>query len=134
MSKRFSVSAVIPATPGVVFDAWLDSKKHGAMTGGAKAKASAKVGGAFTAFDGYAMGANLELVPGEKIVQSWRTSDFAAGDQDSRLTVTLKPVAGGTKLTILHTGIPEGQDDYKSGWQEYYLEPMKAYFGKKRGK
>ena len=94
MTHKFSVSDIIPAGPEEIYAAWLDSKAHGAMTGAA-AKATAKVGGAFSAWDGYAYGTNLELVPGKKIVQSWRTTDFAEGDKDSKLTVTLKPVAGG---------------------------------------
>ncbi len=134
MSKKFTVSAVIPTTPRAIYDAWLDSRGHTAMTGGSKAKVSGKAGGAFTHFDGYAMGENLELAPGKRIVQSWRTTDFAAADPDSRIAVSLKAVPGGTKVTLLHTRIPEGQDDYKSGWQEYYFAPMTAYFGKKAKK
>ena len=133
MSIKFTVSDLIPASPRAIYDAWLDSRAHTAMTG-AKAKASAKIGAAVTAFDGYAAGVNLELVPGKRIVQSWRTTDFAAGDPDSRIAVTFKSTPGGTKVTLLHTRIPGGQDDYKTGWLEYYFAPMKAYFGKKRGK
>lgn len=131
MSSKFSVSDVIPAKPRAIYDAWLDSKAHGAMTG-AKAKASAKVGGKWSASDGYCNGVNLELAPGKKIVQSWRSSDFAEGDKDSKITVTLKPVAGGTKLTLVHSAIPDSQKDggYKEGWADYYFEPMKAYFAK----
>jgi uncharacterized protein YndB with AHSA1/START domain len=131
MSSRFSVSEVIPAKPRAIYDAWLDSKAHGAMTG-AKAKASAKVGGKWLASDGYCNGVILELAPGKKIVQSWRSSDFAEGDKDSKITVTLKPVVGGTKLTLVHSAIPDSQKDggYKQGWADYYFEPMKAYFAK----
>jgi peroxiredoxin/uncharacterized protein YndB with AHSA1/START domain len=91
MSLKFTVSDVIPATPEAIYDAWLDSRAHGKMTG-AKAKASAKVGGDFSVWDGYAIGKNLELDPGKRIVQSWRTTDFAASDPDSKITVTLAPV------------------------------------------
>jgi activator of HSP90 ATPase len=129
VTHKFSVSDVIPAGPEEIYAAWLDSKAHSAMTGAA-AKATAKVGGQFSAWDGYAYGKNLELVPGKKIVQSWRTTDFADGDKDSKLTVTLKPVAGGTKLTLLHSGIPDDQTGYREGWVDYYFTPMKAYFAK----
>ena len=128
MSKKFTVSAVIPASPQAIYDAWLDSRTHGKMTGGGKAKASPKVGAKHASFDGYAMGVNLELVPGERIVQSWRTTDFADADPDSRVTLTLAKTADGAKLTLVHTDIPGGQDDYKTGWQEYYFAPMQAYF------
>lgn len=128
MATKFKVSSVIPASPMAIYDAWLNSKTHGAMTGGGKAKASPKVGAPFTSFDGYSFGANLDLVPGKRIVQSWRTTDFAAGDPDSTLEVTLTSVPGGTRLSLAHSGIPEGQDDYKEGWKEFYFGPMKAYF------
>ena len=132
MSFKFTVSDIIPAKPRAIYDAWLDSKAHGAMTGGGKAKASAKVGAAFTVWDNYISGMNLELVRGKRIVQAWRSVEFAAGDKDSKLTITLKPVAGGTKLTLLHSGIPDSQKNggYKEGWFESYLDPMKAYFAK----
>lgn len=67
MRQKFTVSEIIPASPEAIYDAWLDSKAHGAMTG-SKAKASAKVGAKFSAWDGYIEGTNLELVPGERIV------------------------------------------------------------------
>ena len=131
MGLKFTVSEVIPASPRAVYDAWLDSRAHSKMTG-AQATASKKLGGDFSAWDGYATGKNLELVPGERIVQSWRTSDFAADDPDSRITVSLKPVEGGTKVTLLHSRLPDGRGDFKSGWRDYYFAPMKAYFAKKR--
>lgn len=130
MTYKFTVSDVIPATPREVFNAWLDSRAHGAMTG-SKATMSMKIGGGFTASEGYIEGVNLELVPGKRIVQSWRTSEFAASDRDSKITVTLRPVAGGTKLTLLHTSVPDGQTGYKAGWREWYFEPMKTWFAKR---
>ena len=126
MSFKFTVSDIIPAKPLAVYDAWLDSKAHGFMSGG-KAKASAKVGAAFTAWDNYISGTNLEHMRGKRIVQSWRSAEFPAGDKDSKLTITLKPVAGGTKVTLLHSGVP---DSYKEGRVESYFEPMKAYFAR----
>jgi uncharacterized protein YndB with AHSA1/START domain len=131
MSARFTVSAVIPATPEAVYAAWLDSRSHSKMTG-AKATASAKVGGSFAAWDGYATGTNLELVPGKRIVQSWRTADFAAGDPDSRIALTLKAVPGGTKVTLSHSRIASGADGYRDGWRDYYFAPMKAFFAGKK--
>ena len=126
---RFTVSATVPAAPREIYDAWLDGRRHSAMTG-AKATASTRVGGTFTAWDGYASGKNLELAPGKRIVQSWRTSDFAAGDPDSTIAVTLTAAAGGTKVTLVHSGLAAGSENYKDGWRDYYFSPMKAYFAK----
>ena len=62
-------------------------------------------------------------------MQSWRTTDFPEGAEDSRLEVLLDEVPGGTRVTLLHTNIPDGQgEEYEQGWKEYYLEPMKRYF------
>ena len=40
---------------------------------------------AITAWDGYISGRNVELIPGERIVQTWRTSEFGVSDPDSNL-------------------------------------------------
>ena len=135
MANEFTVSATIPATPSEIYNAWLSSKGHAAMTGAA-AKVSAKAGGKFTAWDDYISGKNLKLVPGQRIVQAWRTTEFDASDPDSQIDVTLEPVRGGTKITLRHTNIPGGQSDYRSGWKECYFDPMKEYFivGSKRAK
>jgi len=129
--ESIRVSAVIPAPAQEIYDAWLSGKGHGAMTG-SPAKGSAKVGGKFSAWDGYIEGKNLELVPHSLIVQAWRTGDFAADAPDSRLEVSLAPAKDGTKVTLKHTGIPAGQaDGYKEGWIDYYFTPMKEHFSKK---
>ena len=45
--------------------------------------------------------------------------------------ILLELVEDGTKITIIHSDIPEGQaDDYKQGWQDFYFKPMKDYFSK----
>jgi activator of HSP90 ATPase len=132
MAIKFTVCATIPAAPRAVYDAWISSKGHAAMTGSA-AKATAREGGKFTAWDGYITGRNLKLVPERRILQAWRTTEFAGGDEDSRIDVQLEKAPGGTKLTLRHTNIPSGQSDYKSGWKECYFEPMKAYFAKRPG-
>ena len=49
---NFEISAVIPATPDMIYDAWLNSEEHSQMTGGL-AKVSAHIGDTFEAWDGY---------------------------------------------------------------------------------
>jgi activator of HSP90 ATPase len=129
MSFEFTVSDMIPATPRAVYDAWLDSAGHAAMTGGKAALASAEPGASFTAWDGYISGRNLTLERGRRIVQSWRTTRFTAADPDSRIEVMLEPAAGGTRLTLRHTEVPDGHTSYRDGgWQDNYFAPMKRYF------
>ena len=75
MTYDFRLSRDLPATPQAVYDAWLDSAAHSAMTG-SKAKIGNSVGERYTAWDGYIAGKTLELAPGRRIVQSWRTTEF----------------------------------------------------------
>jgi len=131
MSFDFTVSDVIPATPEEIYAAWLDGAGHAGMTGGKRAEAGAAVGDRFTAHDGYISGENLVLEPGRRIVQSWRTTRFAADDPDSRIEVTLEPVPGGTHATLIHSGVPDGHTGYQDGgWQHNYFDQMKRYFSK----
>lgn len=133
MPHSFKLASTIPASPEAVFDAWLDSAGHSAMTGG-KASASDKVGAAFTAWDGYISGRNIELVRGKRIVQSWRTNQFSDAEPDSIVTVTLAPAKGGADLILEHANVPDG-DNHKGyengGWEDHYFKPMQEYFGKK---
>ena len=76
MPYTFTLTTTIPASPEEIYQAWLDSLGHSEMTGGA-ATMSDQIGAAVSAWDGYISGRNLELVPGERIVQSWRTTEFA---------------------------------------------------------
>jgi len=129
MTRAFTVSAVVPAAPKEVYDAWLNGRAHAQMTGSSSATASTKVGGKFTAWDGYISGRNLILVPSRRIVQSWRTTEFTDADEDSKIEVTLAKTARGTKVTLHHSGVPKTHKGYRSGWGDHYFAPMKAYFG-----
>jgi activator of HSP90 ATPase len=130
MAFEFSVSDVIPATPRAIYDAWLSSEGHAAITGGPRAEASAEQDAEFMAWDGYITGKNLRLEPEKRIVQSWRTTEFDDADPDSQIEVLLEPAPGGTRLTLNQTNVPDGHDDYQSGWRECYFEPMKVHFSK----
>lgn len=127
MALSFDVSTTIPAPPGRIYDAWLDSKSHSAMTG-AGAIVSDKPGGVFQAWDGYIEGRNLELEPGRRIVQAWRTVEFSDDEPDSRLEITFQAVQGGTLVTIHHSELPPHGMQYEQGWRESYFDPMLAYF------
>ncbi len=128
MSEQFVISVVLPATPIQVFDAWLDSQAHSDFTG-SEAKVDPKVGGKFSAWDGYLWGVTLELEPPRRILQSWRTSEFPEDAPDSLLELLLEPAQGGTQLTLRHSNIPDGQgDEYRQGWDDNYFQPMLAYF------
>lgn len=127
MTIKFTVSADIPVSPEAVYDAWLDSTGHTKMTG-SPAHASARLGESFDAWDGYISGKNLELEPGKRIVQSWRTTSYKESDDDSQIEVLLEPIEGGTKVTLIHTNVPNEQTTHEAGWVTHYFEPMKKHF------
>src|SRR6266849_5821913 len=127
-TESIQVSGGVRAPPDRIYEAWLDSAEHSAMTGG-RATIDANVGGRFTAWDGYIEGATLELEPGRRILQRWRTSEFPPGAADSLVEIRLEPLEEGTRIIFLHSEIPEGQrTKYEQGWREHYLDPMDRYF------
>jgi len=129
-TETIKQKVVIPAMPNEVYDAFLDAKIHSKFTG-SKATCDPKVGGKFSAWDGYIYGKNLELEPGKRIVQEWASTDFPEGHPPSKLEITLKKAKGGTELTMVHSGIPAGQAaDTAQGWIDFYWDPLKKYFQK----
>ncbi len=134
MAKTVKITqkVIIPATPMEVYEAYVDGEKQTEFTG-SKATSDTKVGGEFTAWDGYIKGKYLELEPGGKIVQEWTSTDFAEGTPPSRFEITLKEAKGGTELTMIHSGVPEdAAEDIDKGWKDYYWEPMKKYFKERK--
>jgi uncharacterized protein YndB with AHSA1/START domain len=127
MAYEFTIADVLPATPQAVYDAWMSDDGHTEMTGGT-AEIDPRVGGDFTAWDGYITGRTLALEPGRRIVQAWRSSDFEDADPDSQIEVLLAAVPEGTEITLRHTAIPDGQSGYEQGWRENYFDPMRDYF------
>ena len=132
MPYAYTLTTTVPASAQEIYEAWLDSLAHTEMTG-SEAVMSDEVGAEVAAWDGYISGRNLELVPGERIVQSWRTTEFDDEHEDSIVTLTLEEVEDGTLLTLVHSQVPEGQTSYQEGgWEEHYFEPMKAYFAERK--
>lgn len=130
MPDSLRVSARFPVPPSRVYADWLDPAGHAALTGGNPASCDPRPGGAFTAWEGYISGTTLELVPGRRIVQAWRTSDFPAEAPDSRLVVELSADGDGCRVDIVHDEIPAGQGPaYEQGWADYYFSPMHALYG-----
>jgi activator of HSP90 ATPase len=123
-TKTVRQTVTFKATPHEVYEMLMDSKKHSELTM-SKAQISKKVGDKFSIYEGDIEGVNLELVPGRKIIQSWRYSDWPEGHY-SQATFLLEEIKGGTQLTFTQTGVPEEHfDEIARGWHDYYWEPMK---------
>jgi len=121
-------TVIFKASPAQLYEAILDPAIHSKFTG-AKATGSAKVGGKFTAYDGYISGVNLELVKDSKIVQEWTSTDFPEGHK-TQVTFEFLPVKTGTKLKFTQTNVPgENYADIAKGWEDFYWIPLKAMLG-----
>lgn len=129
-SERFVLELDLSASPAEVCAAWLDEAAHSEYTG-APAQIDPTVGGTFTAWDGYISGTTQTIEAPQRIVQAWRTSEFADADPDSLLELRFTDNgAGGTRLTLAHSNIPTGQGKrYEQGWRDFYFEGMTAFFG-----
>jgi uncharacterized protein YndB with AHSA1/START domain len=131
MATSIHQEVTIKTTPQRIYRAFMTSKKHEAFTANGKAKISRKVGGAFSAHDGYVSGINVELKPGRRIVQAWRVKGMPEGVY-SIVRFELKKVRGGTRLVFDQTGLPpEHVGHLSSGWKARYWTPLKAYLEKK---
>ncbi|MFC2036004.1 SRPBCC family protein [Chloroflexota bacterium] len=123
-TKIIRQSVTFKAKPHEIYEVLMDSDKHSRLTGSI-AQIERNIGSVFSVYDGDIQGVNLELVPDQKIVQSWRYSDWPEGHY-SKATFSLREVPGGTSLIFTQTGLPaEFYEDIKQGWQDYYWEPMK---------
>ncbi len=124
---EFILNAEFEVSPKTLFQAWLSPKSHSKMTGG-KANINSKQGSKFSAWDGYIKDKNLIIEPYSRILQSWRTSEFEADEEDSQIEILLLEIELGTRLTLIHKNLGPNGEKHKAGWEDHYFEPMKCYF------
>jgi activator of HSP90 ATPase len=118
----------LKASPQRIYEILLDSKQFAAFTG-MPATIDTAAGGTFTMFGGMIVGRNVELIPGQRIVQAWRPTHWDPGVY-SVVKFELKPQGSGTMLILDHTGFPEGDyDSLFKGWGLRYWDPLKKYLG-----
>jgi len=123
---------LIEASPGEVYEAYMNPKKHAEFTG-SPTTGTPRVGCKFTAWDGYISGKFLELEEGKKMVHEWKTTEWPRGYPPSLVELTLKEKGKNTELTMVHSRVPAEQaKEYAQGWTDYYWEPLKEYFRKKK--
>jgi uncharacterized protein YndB with AHSA1/START domain len=130
MSIRQEVT--FPVSPERVYELLTDGTKFAAATG-----RPAQIGGEgapFSIFGDYISGRQIELVPGQRIVQAWRGADWGPGVY-SLVRFTLTPEGNGTKLVVDHDAYPEGKSPMYPSWHEhlstnwpvFYFEPFAKY-------
>jgi activator of HSP90 ATPase len=122
----------LPGNPQRIYEALLDSKQFAAFSGEA-AEIGREEGSAFSMFGGVIVGRNIELVPGQRIVQAWRPTHWGAGTY-SIVRFELKARGPQSTLVLDHTGFPEG--DFASlnyGWGLKYWKPLGKFLAQPPG-
>lgn len=119
--------AMIPADPARVYEVLVDGEALSALSG-MSGTAARSAGVEFTAFDGHVTGRQVELVPGERIVQAWRFPAWAPGTY-SIVRFSLAAEDGGTRLVIEQDGEPaDWHDHVYANWPTFYLDPLIKHF------
>lgn len=70
---------------------------------------------------------NVELVPGKRLVQAWRTVDFPIGAFSMASFVLTGTSDGGTQLVLTHRGVPKDLiPAVEMDWKTTYWDRMRA--------
>ena len=102
-------------TQPAVIDSW----------GGGPSVMAAEPGFEFQLWGGDIRGTVLEVDAGRLLVEEWYSGEWAT-PSIARFIVRAEP-DGGTRLALLHTGVPEADAaDIDAGWDEYYLGPIQT--------
>ena len=132
MRSVIQQTVVLPAAADVLFEMYLDPRAHAAFTG-FPVTIGAEPGAGFRAFGGQLSGTILAVVRPRLILQSWRSTKFAADDLDSTLILSFTPEGEGGRrgrgrIDLLHLDVPE--HDYQGvtdGWPKHYWNPWREY-------
>jgi activator of HSP90 ATPase len=121
--------ALIAAEPAEVYAVLADADALSALSG-MSGVPGPSAGEEFSAFDGNVTGRQIELVPGQRLVQAWRFPQFAPGTY-SMVSFTLTAEAGGTRLVIQQHGEPDDWHDHiDANWPTFYLTPLENHFAR----
>lgn len=129
-TKNIQHTFLLRAAPGEVYAALMNGKKHAQFTG-ARARIRAKAGAAFSCYAGYITGITLELKPGQRIVQAWRSQGWPDGHYSIVTFALAKKSGGSTQLRFIQVGVPANDYAKKNqGWRTHYWQPLKRFLEK----
>src|SRR3954452_7852171 len=113
----------ISADPAQVYEVLADAEALSALSGMTGVVGRSE-GEEFSAFDGHVVGRQIELVPGERIVQTWRFPAWEPG-MYSIVRFTLVAEDGGTRFVIDQHGEPNDWHDHiDANWPTFYHTPL----------
>lgn len=90
----------------------------------APATYNAEAGAPYSLWGGDIAGTIVEVVPGERLVQTWKPGNWTV--EDSVVTFLLTPADGGTRVDLVHENVQDWDyDATNEGWDVYYLGVIK---------
>ena len=120
-------TVVLPASAEALFEMYLDSSAHAAITG-APVIIGDEPGAKFQAFDGALTGTILKVERPRLIVQSWRSIEFKPENPDSTLILYFSPEGNQGRIDLIHLDVPDHDyDGVTQGWEKYYWAPWRKY-------
>jgi len=132
MPKTIQQRVTLPAPATQLYRMYLDARRHAAITG-SPVRIGARPGSAFRAFNGALSGRILATRPGRMIIQTWRSTGFAARDIDSTLILTFWPRGRSGRIELVHVNVADRDvRGVTQGWPKYYWKPWRAYLQRQR--
>ena len=100
--------------------AWMDDET---------AQIDLTVGGKYTVFGGDTTGKFTRIEAPRHLEYTWRMSEWCKSWNDTVVTWSLRKQGAGTRVTLVHSQFPneEERTGHESGWDDYWLTPMKAW-------
>lgn len=115
----------IKGTPGEIYAALVNPFSI-ALWSGSESVMKEEEGSEFSLFDGDISGKNLSFEKDHQIVQEWY---FGKQEEESIVTITLRPDRHFTKIELHHTNIPDdAHEEMAFGWDAYYFGRLKEFF------
>ena len=126
------LETTFPCVPARVYELLTNGAKLAEVTG-RSGKGGGSEGAAFSLFNEWLEGRQIELVPGERVVQAWRFRDWEPGVY-SVVRFTLRREHEGTRLIVDHEAYPPAFHDHlATNWAPFYFEPMAKHFANRPG-
>jgi uncharacterized protein YndB with AHSA1/START domain len=123
------------ASAADLFDIYMDAERHSAAIG-APVSVKREPGSAFTAFGRNGIkGKTLHVVPGQLIVQTWRSNAFTKSDPDSIMTLAFSDTDRGGQIDLFHANIPARLfENTNVGWKTMYWPRWREYLRRRPGR
>jgi uncharacterized protein YndB with AHSA1/START domain len=123
--KTIKQSYYINATPEEVYRA-ITNPFTIELWSGLPANMELTEGSEFYIFDGDICGRNIKLTENLQLVQEWY---FGDSQEESIVTINLKPHKTGTRVFLEHIHVPDDvADEFEEGWKNYYWGALKEFF------